>query len=239
VKRGTVILVSGWAHTASDMAPLASVLAQRFDVHTTSPGDLSSGASSYADALLSLTSGVEGPLLLAGWSMGAMIALEAVARLSLPAQKLVILSGTARFCADDGYTAGVPPQNLRALKAGLRRNPASALASFYRDVALPRALTAEASERKVADATAAGAAALDNGLQYLRDTDLRNTLDRIQIPVLALHGRQDCIVPWQAGEMLCKRLPCGTFVVYEKAGHDLLAADPDEVSSRIVEFLET
>jgi pimeloyl-[acyl-carrier protein] methyl ester esterase len=206
------------------------MLAQRHNVRAVSSG---------AGNLLSLVAGAEEPVFLVGWSMGAMIALEAIARLALPAQSLVVIGGTARFCACDGYATGVPPQNLRALRVALRRNPAVALHGFFRDVALPQTLRAEDGERKVQAAIATGIATLDAGLQYLQSADLRDTLDRIGIPALVLHGRQDRIIPWEAGEWLCKRLPRGTFLCYEEAGHDLLAAQTDVICSRIVEFLET
>ena len=249
--RKTVVIIAGWAHTAGDMAPLASALAPACEVRTLSPGDLfADGARalanrepgraglSYARALCERVSDLKPPFFLAGWSMGALMALEAVGRLSLAAEKMVLLGGMPRFCAGDGYTAGVPLRNLRVLQAGLKRDPAKALDAFYRDAAFPRIMPLDVAGKKTAGATAFGPACLSDGLLYLQETDVRDGLGNIRIPALVLHGRQDRIVPWEAGEWLGRQLPQGVFVRYEDAGHDLLAAESVRVCLKIRDFLK-
>jgi len=248
----TIILVAGWAHTAHDLATLTTALScPHTTVHTTSPDELLAGASSlptpstsanlaspYAHALHALITSSNQPVCLIGWSMGALIALETMSHWTLPVERLVLLSGTPRFCASDDYPTGVPLANLCALRAGLRRNASATLAAFHRDVALPYMATTEQIERKTARALACGAARLDEGLLYLQTTDLRAMLANIFVPTLLLHGCQDRIISWGASTFLKQHLARSTCITFAAAGHDLLAAVPEAVCARIQQFME-
>jgi pimeloyl-[acyl-carrier protein] methyl ester esterase len=246
MKPSTIILVAGWAHTSADLTTLATVLAPLAEIQSTSPSELlaegvppspSSTLSAYAQALQVRIAAIRAPVCLIGWSMGAMIALEATCHSDAPAiSQRILLAGTARFCTTEGYTSGVLPANLRALRAGLRRNPSATLQAFYRDVAHPQPATPELLEQKSVRALASSAAQLDAGLTYLQETDLRTALMGDPCPTLLLHGRQDRIIPWEASAGLHQQLPQSRFQLYEQAGHDQLA-DAAAISASIQAFL--
>jgi pimeloyl-ACP methyl ester carboxylesterase len=99
-------------------------------------------------------------------------------------------------------------------------------------------LSPATAERRAAAAISRGVEALTDGLRYLQRTDLRDALANVRCPVLAVHGRQDRIVPWEAGRLLGERLARCEFVLHDDAGHDLVAAAPDAQCSRVSEFLE-
>jgi pimeloyl-[acyl-carrier protein] methyl ester esterase len=152
--------------------------------------------------------------------------------------RLVVIGGTPCFCLAAGWAAGVPPQAVRAMRTGLRSRPESTLGRFFEDVMFPRGDAADAARSRVRHALSAAPGALVHGLDYLRRTDLRNQLKAVDIPVLVIHGRQDRIVPWEAGRFLAGHLAGSRFVLYDSFGHNLPGDDPGAVARDIAEFLE-
>jgi pimeloyl-ACP methyl ester carboxylesterase len=79
---------------------------------------------------------------------------------------------------------------------------------------------------------------LIHGLEYLRKMDLRDRLKGVEIPTLIIHGRDDRIVPWQAGAWLNRSLPNSRIIIHEGVGHDIAERQPVVVASQIRTFLE-
>jgi pimeloyl-[acyl-carrier protein] methyl ester esterase len=78
--------------------------------------------------------------------------------------------------------------------------------------------------------------ALGAGLRLLRETDLRDTLERIAQPALILHGERDTLVPPAAGEYLQHVLPHAVLEGFAGTAHALHIAQPQRTTRRIVEF---
>lgn len=243
MNRQHLVMISGWAHSSDVMLPLADMLGQSFEVHATSPaellsaagsnGDLQEGMSPYASGLRRLVERLGDSCLILGWSMGAVIALEMLAKYPMKVKRIIAVSSTARFCSTDGYPFGFGEQNLRAMKMGLTKSPRKVLGQFLRDLSFPSSLSENAIEERMEMALAAGTDVLTHGLNYLLKTDLRTRLAGITIPALVIHGRQDKIIPWQAGEFMCNHLPNNRFVVCKDAGHDVLCSHAANIASEI------
>jgi pimeloyl-[acyl-carrier protein] methyl ester esterase len=78
---------------------------------------------------------------------------------------------------------------------------------------------------------------LVGGLEYLRDTDIRDRISSIEIPVLMLHGAEDRIIPPAAAEWLHRHLPDSRLRIFERHGHALLAHHFVKTVDEITEFL--
>lgn len=170
--------------------------------------------------------------------MGGMIALEAAARWPELVTALVIIGGTARFCAGDDYEYGVPARTVRAMALGIRSAPGPILEEFHTQVAAPACLAEDSLREQVEAALSLGTARLGHGLRYLERYDCRGRLGGIEAPVLVIHGSEDRIVPWQAGAFLSDALPRGRFRLYEQAGHALPLTEAPAVADEISTFLE-
>jgi pimeloyl-[acyl-carrier protein] methyl ester esterase len=199
----SLVMITGWAHGADSMQPLAERLAADVDVR------ILTGAQVLAEKK------IPDAEFIAGWSMGGMLAIE-----FLPAacKKLVLVSSTAKFCAADGYDCGVPEKRLRRMIVQLKRDPAAVLAEFYKNVCypLPRHTCASVTEN-----------GLSEGLDYLLHADLRTNVPTLGIPVLLLHGEEDRIIPPSASDWLAQHLPAAAVRLPGK-GHavDALAIAP-------------
>lgn len=239
-----IILISGWAHDSSAMEAVGRGLENTADASSVSPGDLWSAkpktgaASSYTQSLAKMIDKNGGPVFIAGWSLGGMIALETAAcRPSLVAG-LILISTTPKFCSGPGWTAGTPAGILRAMERKLKRDPGAVFEDFLLNTARPLAENKENLSLKIEKACAMNPLELSAGLEYLSETDLRNETKKINVPALVIHGKLDAIVPVEAGMALKNLLPVSEIRVYDNYGHGLPWQNPAAIAENIKVFLK-
>jgi pimeloyl-[acyl-carrier protein] methyl ester esterase len=266
MKKPSVLLISGWAHGAEAMHPLADAMANshwvtslsvadpgvpRIDVRgrrrgtiqgkvedQRRPGDGGASISPYARAIaLHLDKSGE-PACIVGWSTGGIAAIEAAANYPEKVCGLVLLSATARFCSDADYSAGVDPAVLRAMIRGLKKNPEAVIADFILQALYPVRIPADELVRRTKNALEQGTNSLIDGLEYLARVDLRDALPAITTPCLIIHGRQDRIVPRQAAQFLVSKLPVSDVELLPSAGHSLIEQCGRDLIYRILQFQE-
>ena len=128
-----------------------------------------------------------------GWSLGAILVLEAALEPAFPLAGLVLIAGTARLCRDDGYP-GVDPRAVRAMQTRLARSPERVLEDFAAQLAAPdggetvRAEYLDQAKRFSADDLALG-------LEALATRDLRQRAGKLAVPTMLIHGDADEVVP--------------------------------------------
>lgn len=245
---GRIIIIAGWAHAAEDLSALCSLLSAKYDVQATSTARLFSKvdpglqslppASHYAKALSGIISRSKEPLTLVAWSMGAIVAIEAITKFSLKIRNLVLVNGTARFCAAADYPHGIPEKNLRAMTTGLTKRPDEILTSFFHDAIFPETDKTQIVEKKTRRALSQSIDCLRDGLVYLRRTDLRCELPKINTSTLIVHGNQDRIIPVSAGKFLHDNIADSHLVTHDNAGHTLMLDHPTMIAEDIRTFVE-
>lgn len=161
-------------------------------------------------------------------SMGGLLALE-----YLPAmcKKLVLISSTAKFCAGENYDCGIHEKILKRMILQLKRSPDAVLSAFYENVHFPHAALKTDPEASLEE--------LVSGLEYLLHSDLRDTISKITIPVLLMHGDQDRIIPSSASDWLQKNVPNSQLKIYNKQGHALAAHHFGPLISHIKSFINS
>lgn len=210
----SVLIISGWAHGIEAIRPMGDALADAFDVQ------LITGNQVLKDQKIP-----DADYIVTG-SMGGILAQEL---LPDSCQKLVLISSTAKFCADEAYACGTHERVLKRMIMQLKRNPVEVLASFYEQVHFPYAVRETDPETSHAD--------LITGLEYLLQSDVRKTVSTIHIPVLLLHGTEDRIIPVGAAQWLDEHLSGSRLSLIEKDGHALPAHHFREVMTEIQSFL--
>ncbi|HSR88209.1 MAG TPA: alpha/beta hydrolase, partial [Pontiella sp.] len=150
-------------------------------------------------------------------------------------QKLVLISSTAKFCAGKGYPCGTPEKILQRMIVQLKRDPEAVLDQFFRNVHFPFRESRQAiKNRKDAPYELDD---LVKGLEYLLDSDIREKIPGIDIPVLLLHGADDRIIPSSAAEWLHAQLPQSELRIIENDGHALPAHHFETVIKSTKAFL--
>lgn len=232
-----MILVTGWSYPPESLRHLGESVAELCDVQTLNHGALIAKSnlaslfpcSSFARGLIATLDQLTEPCWLGGWSMGGMIALEAAAQMPRLVKGLILVSTTAKFVADDYYSAGVSMTDILSMQRRLKKDHRTTLRRFYSMAARPYGLETtfipEWSET------------LQNGLIYLEKTDLRKKAPEIDIPALVLHGQEDAIIPLTGGEYLSKLLKRSKFVSYYGVGHDLPHRRHKVVGEEISKFI--
>lgn len=72
----------------------------------------------------------------------------------------------------------------------------------------------------------------------LRQTDLRNDLHELQMPLLGIYGRKDIIVSPKQSKVLLQHAPTAKEAWFENSGHFPMRDEPDRFHRTIREFLE-
>ncbi len=243
----SLLAVHGWSRSSADLGPLAAalpghrVLRPDLPGHGRSaPGPLTLAALADALAALAAAEAPRGAVLL-GWSMGAQVALAALAAhpaLRALTRGVVLLGATPRFTEGEGWPHGQPLRAVEGLALRVRRAPARALARFLDDCFAPGELDA-AGEARLGPLRAAptpGLGAALAGLDLLATADLRAALPGLDLPALVLHGEADAIVPVGAGRALAAALPRARLLTWPGLGHAPHLSRPAEVAAAVAAF---
>lgn len=218
--RKAVVCISGWAHPPDALKKLGEILFPEALVFYTCVSELCG-----PDGDFPLAKGLQGylqreqltPSVIIGWSMGAMVAVDALTRGWIRAEKLVMIASTLRFCADD--ETGVPAVRVSELMAQLRVDKEDALRKFFFNAySFDRVKRAQIGEF-MRFAKALPDSILQAGLQYLLTSDIREDFCKLEIPVLIIHGQNDTVVPVGAAIAAKAMRPKSELVIHSKAGH--------------------
>lgn len=243
-----LVMLHGWGMSSAVFSPLLGRLA---DGHRILAPDLPGHGRSHPGAdygLQQLAADLEewleiveaGHIVLLGWSLGGMLAMELASRLDGRVRKLVLMSTTPSFVQRDDWSAGQPAAQVRILARRYRRDPGAALSGFFRSQFEGEDIDdhlLETLERELLTPypLPAREAAL-GGLDTLCSADLRG-LDIGGVPVLVLHGGRDRIIPAAAGHYLAGDLAGSRWVLLEDAGHAPFISRSEHCARALEDFM--
>lgn len=170
------------------------------------------------DALPSLASSRRsGKLLIAGWSLGGLLALRLAAR-GL-ADGLVLFGATARFVRSrEESDLGWPDAVLRHMAAAIAKDR-QAVEARFRQRLLSEEEKITGFGPQLPPAGSWSSAALLAGIRLLRTENHVSALPEIACPTLLVHGKEDEVCPYVAAEELYKRLPQAEILPVDGGGH--------------------
>jgi pimeloyl-[acyl-carrier protein] methyl ester esterase len=163
--------------------------------------------------------------LLGGWSLGGMLALACAAAAPERIAQLVLVATTPSFVRRADWADGRPPAELAAFAERIHKEGAALLprfaGSFCRGDADP-----DVARHLLAHATRMPQAALEAGLVWLAEADLRPSLLHIVCPVTLIHGAADPLMPAGIATQLAARLPQARCHILPGKAHAPFAPDP-------------
>lgn len=175
---------------------------------------------------------------LAGWSLGAQLALAVAARHPDKVGKLVLVAGTASFVQRDGWPQAMAPAMLAEFAAAVAADVEAMLprfvGGFNRGDARAKAVTLELL--KLADPRPSGEV-LATGLAWLRDIDLRLQAPLVKAPTLLIHGAADPLMPVGAAQALAALIPGARLEVLADCAHAPFMSRPAEFAALLHAFL--
>ena len=200
------------------------------------PADFVNTAEAIAEAL-------PAGCTLCGWSLGALLALQA-ARLLPPlapqrVARLILCGATPSFVEHDGWPHAQASALLDRFDAALTDDAAATLkrfiALFNQGDHQARAITRTLSRGLAADGLADGAT-LARGLDWLRRVDLRAQLSAIAQPTLVIHGENDPLMPLAAAHWLADALPDAQLEVFDGAAHAPFLNNRERFAQLLIDF---
>jgi pimeloyl-[acyl-carrier protein] methyl ester esterase len=227
-----IVLIHGWASDKSIWQETEKYLAQKRRVYTLDLPPMKHRYS-YRNAVLELIKEKElNQVIIAGWSMGTLVALQAALELPQIVRGLILISGTVKFVSDTQYPGGIPAIPIIRMKKRLNKNAEKTFKDFYKLMFSDREQTEGLAEKVITshlergrtwDITEAQA-----GLDYLQEVDLRFELKDITCPTLLLHGEQDEICPLAGAVFIQEQMPCASLVSYPGTGHIPFLIKPED-----------
>ncbi len=160
-------------------------------------------------------------LVVVGWSLGSMIALETAERFSKKIVAMFLVGSTSQFVRQSKKQIGIDPRQLIWMKKRIARSPENGLSAFDQQMFSP--LEKQAGwDRKWRDSMrnkSPSRTSLLAGLQYLQEFCFSPKGKPISCPTFLLSGGKDVICPPSGALALSQKLPFAKLEIWQEAGH--------------------
>lgn len=245
-----LVFIHGWAsQNAVWRTWTQENFAQNFRVHLIDlPGfgsspklELEKDADVNAAWLDALEEALPEKFILIGWSLGGLMAQQLALRLPERTLGLICLASSPKFMRGKGWINGISPELLVDFFKALSSDSLALLKKFWKLQLqggvgvreLMRSFVATMQENKLPSFTG-----LWQGLELLRDLDLRDDLARLTTPTYWLLGEFDPLVPQEIQQELLTLQPQAKIQLIENAGHTPFLTHSQETADFIRNFLQ-
>ncbi len=235
-----LVLLHGWGMNAAVWESLLPALQERYRVtrielpgHGASP-EQAGGLQQWAGACLAVA---PERAFWVGWSLGGLVAQQAALAAPQRIRALGLVAATPSFVQRDTWRHAMPREVLQQFASALLQDPRGTLKRFLalqvkgagEARVLLRALNT-AQERRPAPHPDG----LQQGLDILLQTDLRDSLAQRGVSVRWLFGARDTLVPAQVAAEIAIRSPSASVSVIQGAAHAPFLSHPQ----RFLQWLE-
>jgi pimeloyl-[acyl-carrier protein] methyl ester esterase len=178
--------------------------------------------------------------LLAGWSLGSLIALESCVHLKEKLSGLVLIAGTPRFTQGDGFPFGLPRIEvdgmIRKVHRSLRRALDGFTARMFASGELDDPRLAAMVYEILSTVPLPTAEAAIQALDALAESDLCDRLAVVDLPTLIMSGDCDVICLPQASAFLEQRISSARRIVFAGCGHAPFLSQSSRFNTCLEEF---
>jgi len=246
----SLLLIHGWGMHGGVWSDVAHKLASDFRVHSVdlpgygyskNAGWVATKSSVLLDAVVDkLSACFADPLTLCGWSLGGEVALRWAMREPDKVRRLVLVASTPCFAERDDWSFGMEKIVLDKFSAELEQNHAATLRRFItlqlRGSENERELLALLRESLFSRGEP-DMQVLRDGLNTLRDADLRCELYSVTQPTMIIAGERDKLTPPTASRYLAENIPEACLVEIKGAAHAPFLSHPEEFVRQLKNFI--
>ncbi len=249
-----LLLIHGWGMHGGMWGGVVERLAQDHRVHVVDlPGhgkswklerDMHSSPTTHQSPIdqivAALSDQFSEPISVCGWSLGGQIALHWAQLEPHKIRQMVLVSSTPCFMQQEDWPCAMAAETLAGFAAALIENHAQTLRRF-----LALQVRGSDHERELLTSLRAALlsrgepnlAALQTGLEILRDCDLRTALPDITQPTLVIAGARDTLTPLAAAEYMAKTMPDARLTTILGAAHAPFLSHPEIFVEQLKNFL--
>lgn len=159
--------------------------------------------------------------ILVGWSLGGMIAIRLAEYKKHLINTLVLLAGTPCFVKKPDWPHGVDDQRLGSIAKNLKHDMGGVIKTFISESAIgdpsPKNTIRKLQEHAKQEGNSIEA--LNDGLEILRNEDLRRCMKNLSCRTGMILGKNDRLVSIATGETVARSCPDVRLVTIENAGH--------------------
>ena len=236
-------LIHGWGLGSGVWQTCAGQLESVARIHRVDlPGysDTSDHGETFIETTRSILNALPDEVILCGWSLGGLIALQAALLAPERVTRLILVGTTPSFAQREGWTSAQPASVLAGFTEAVANDPHTTLqrfvALFNQGDTKARAIGREIN-RGILSSSLAPVPTLLKGLDWLRDIDLREQISAVSCPVLLIHGENDPLMPLPAARWLEEHLPHAQLKVFSEAAHAPFFADSEQFVSLVGRFI--
>ena len=239
-----LVLLHGWAMHSGIWSGVRDQLAQQFHVHLVDlPGHGLSPAcepGTLNHLVEVITEILPEHCMIGGWSLGGQIAMRIALDHPATPQRLILISTTPKFVADECWQVGIAREDLQTFGADMQNDTRATLLRFLslqtRGVAAQKSILQNLRASFFSEPLPEPQA-LVAGLEMLLQTDLRAEAAQLAQPTMVIHGSLDKLTPPGAGTWLAKNLPSARAVLIDGAAHSPFLSHTQQVAQTILEAL--
>ncbi len=240
-----IVLVHGWAMHSGIWRSFAQDLAKCYRVTIVDlPGHGKSGVilpftlEKISEALVNAVEDV--PSCWLGWSFGAEVVLKIADHFPARVEKLMLLTGSPCFINKADWPGMAEPV-LDSFAASLLEDAQATLLRFLSLQVNGLENSKEILQQlkhAVFESQAPNSSVLQDGLQILKQSDLRQVFARLSIPISVILGGKDTLVPITVAEKMLELRPYLPLTKIDRAGHVPFLSDREFLVEIIRNFMD-
>lgn len=242
---GDLVLIHGWGMHGGVWSDVRDALARHYRVHVVDlPGmGWSPACSPYElpELARALAQVLPPQATVCGWSLGGQVAMRLALDHPQQVRRLVLVGATPRFVNGHDWTSGVAAEVFDQFAAQVAADYHDTMTRFLGLQAFggeaTRTLIRDLRERFFARPAPAGTV-MQQALRILLETDLREEVAALRLPVLLIHGNRDTLAPAEAARWMASRLENPTLRVIAGASHAPFLSHPATFLSEVTQFIE-
>lgn len=176
------------------------------------------------------------PVILCGWSMGAILALSAALRYPEKIGKLILFGATPCFAERPDWKNAVSFLTGHQFRTDVENDMHRTLRHFV-SLFNHQDKNARNIVRQLLALPTSPLPVLEAGLDYLAKMDLRSRIADIHQKTLLIHGAYDPLMPVEAARWLEKTMPDASLHILPDVAHAPFLSQPAECATRVKQFL--
>ena len=176
-----------------------------------------------------------------GWSLGGQVAMSLAIRMPEFVEKLILMSTTPCFVEKKDWSYGVNKQFFSNFEMEAKQNLNNTLMKFFliqtRDIDDSKNVMSFLKNTfiEISDENKSG---MQLGLNVLKETDLRNEVQKIDKPSLIIAGDKDRLTSSKASIWLYEKIKGATLKEIKGANHMAFISHRETMTESVKKFLQ-